>query len=948
MCPMSQSEINKAISEAVAYRDGKGVEKDLDRAISLLRSLAEESEWASRELMTSLFMKNDRNDDVERMKLAEKLSEAGDVNATIRLATCYRDGRGVEKDPYRALFYLSGCTKSTWGLKELLNTYRSMSGNYDIERFRIYEKLASVGDNSSAALRAVAYREGKGVAKDKIKALECFDGAPLNNEWSRNEYAKTAMMAGFPEMLEIKDCLGIIPYMERPEAVVNMVIEGGKAKVAVECGSSIQNPKIKLFRNGVQVKGEIKGLKGELQAESDGLYFAELEASDGLVTHRYRSHTVRAGTLPVPEDAESMPAVPSFYKYEYPYFDILLIESDKDQDVSWFVERGMKDDAYGCGGRNVHVLHDGLKVEKGGKSHYFSGEGIISGRFVYGHEDLRDDLDKISGSVGSFVHVVAGEEVVIESDYFGMGKIFAFKGNGISLYSNRYHLLLLGMKVLGLPISLDEKLLGSFFFLTGGMLSEQSSNGDMLASGTYLEDVGVSVVIGADGAVERSSERTSSAAPSHEEYLKLVSASKDDLLSNLKTVLESDRFDSFCVDITGGVDSRLVLSLVKAIGTDKDVFVNTSGSDEDEISCAASVASKLGFDYDADYISYRRISGGFGLPVEGSPTVGRYLDIVSSFDLGTFDSSLMPLCRYGEKTLHLAGWCGEVTTRSFVAKRTMGIPIYPDDDVVALTDRYVRNLSAYASAGYAKYGEEFERCLSEALSKGWNGGITATDRLYYNCRVRFHDDFSRNCAYSTPAWAPLLSKKCFETHSRTSEDHSSFKFAFDLQSAINPEVSELEYSSLLTNVERAVLLRGKLENDDGTIVISKSMMDFFDTLRSRSGEMTSVVNGEDVDVGLDSLGLNMEMASRCEDYLKSLSSLGVSKDLLGEAYLSFKTIVSAKNWKIMYSMYKKLASAYFVARISERGFDSSKIEFDDVPRLVYDDSNRGRMRSRPI
>ena len=108
-----------------------------------------------------------------------------------------------------------------------------------------------------------------------------------------------------------------------------------------------------------------------------------------------------------------------------------------------------------------------------------------------------------------------------------------------------------------------------------------------------------------------------------------------------------------------------------------------------------------------------------------------------------------------------------------------------------------------------------------------------------------------------------------------------------------------------------------------------------------------MVNGVDVDVGLDSLGLNAEMASRCEGYLKALSALGVSKDLLGEALSSFKTIVSLKNRKAMYSLYKKLASAYFVARISGDDFDPSTVTFDDVPRLVYDDSNRGRLRSRP-
>ncbi len=945
MRSMSQVDINKAVSEAIAYRDGKGVEKNLDKAIALLRPLAEESEWASRELMTSLFMKNDRKDDVERMKLAEKMSEAGDINATIRLATCYRDGRGVEKDPYRALFYLSGCTKSTWGLKELLNTYRSMSGNYDIERFRIYEKLASVGDTSSAALRAVAYREGKGVAKDKIKALECFEGAQLNNEWSRNEYAKTAIMAGHPELLETKDCLGIIPYVERPEAIVELVIKDGMATVSVEGGAFLQNPKIRLYRDGIQAKGEIKGMSGEFQAGSDGLYYAELEASDSLVAHRYYSRPVRVGKLPVPEDEVSFPEVPSFYRYRYPYFDILLVESDKEDDLSWFTDRGFKDDAHRCGKRTVHVLHDGTRIEKEGESHYFSGEGIVSGRFVYGYEDLGERTDMVSGSVGNFVHVVAGKEVVIESDFFGMGKIFAFKGDGVSLYSNRYHLLLLGMKLLGIRITLDESLLSSYFYLGEGMLSEQPICDRMIASGTRIMDVGISVAIGPEGVEERSTRVENNETPMHSEYVSMVRESKEDLLSNLRAVMANDRFDSFCVDITGGIDSRLVLSSVKDLGTDKDVFVNTIGSDESELNCAASVASRLGFDYDADYVAYRKISGGFGLPVEGSPGVGRYLDIISSFDMGTFDSSLMPLCSYGERTLHLAGWCGEITTRSFVAKRTIGIPIYSDDEARSLSDRYIRNASPQASAEYAKYGEEFERCLVDTMSEGWKGGYLATDRLYSNFRARFHDDFSKDCSFSTPAWAPLLSKRCFETHRRTSEAHSSFKFAFDLMSEISMEASELEYSSLLTNVERTVLLRDELENKDGTIVISKDSPEFFDSLKSDSEGHFPVVNGVIIDAGLDRRSLNSEMASRCESYFRSLSSLGVSEGIVGEACALYGDLLSKKNWKIMSSIYKKLSSAYFVVRMSQE-FDISQVNVDDVPKLVYDDSNRGKLRLR--
>ena len=927
---MDRELLNQTVLEAVSLRDGKGVPKDIDKAIEILRPISGESQWAAKELLSALFMKNSPDDYAERIQLAKKLSEAGDINSTIRMALCYRDGKGVSKDPFMALYYLSGCTGSQWGLKELLNVYRMLPGDYSSDRFLIYEKLESFGDESVLPFIAIGYRDGKGVAEDKAKALEIFEKIPRESDWLKREYIRTAVEACRPELIKPEMCLSSVPYLPRNEFEVSSVLEGNVLRVSVPSAKGYSS-KIRLVRNRASAGPVKEGWNAEFNLDKPGLYFAEAEIfGNGFIT-RYYSLPVLFGREPEGRRLPAFSGTIPYYRYNYPYFDMLVAVS-KEFDCSMFVSGGFSADRYEKAG--LTVIHNGKRTGSG-KFHYFSGVGIISDRFVYGYEDLPDMPDSLRDCAGGFVHLRIGEDnAVLESDYFGMGKIFRYSDGKTTLYSNRYHLLLLGMKAAGADPGLDKGCLNSMFYLGTGMFSEQPVSGRMIVSGTGLLDRDVRVSVSSGIAREEILPEERYTPVKGPGYRKLLKDAKDDLYRNLKTVLGSGRFDSFYVDITGGMDSRLILASIADIAPDKNVFVETSGNDKNELECAAAAADLLGFKYNPDFAVYRRLSGGYGLPVEGSLSPDQYLDAVVSYDFGTFDSSLMPFCRYGERTLHIAGWCGEVTTRSFVAMRTLNVPVYPDDTPETLAARYTAGRSYSAIADYETSGSEFEKDVREALSKRWRGGISASDFMYSNSRVRFHDDFSKCCSYYTPAWAPLMSKVCYDIHQRTSETHRSFKFAFDLMNEISPEAAELEYSSFLTNLERTVLCRGKLENDSGRIVMKKDRSAEFEELREKSSEVVPVIGGVEIKEFLDSNTLNVTMAKRCSGMLESVASEGYLKEIYPQVRGYIEDTVKKRDWKTLSSVYKKLASAFYALEI----FRDSPVRFETVRTLVYKSS----------
>ena len=110
------------------YRDGKGVDKDIDRAIEWMAKVADEDiGWAKNELVDLLLKRGTGSDIEEAFGICSQSAATGDVGAMGRLGRMYRDGKGVDKDIDRAIEWMTKAADRgiAWAKNELSN----MNGN---------------------------------------------------------------------------------------------------------------------------------------------------------------------------------------------------------------------------------------------------------------------------------------------------------------------------------------------------------------------------------------------------------------------------------------------------------------------------------------------------------------------------------------------------------------------------------------------------------------------------------------------------------------------------------------------------------------------------------------------------------------------------------------------------------------------------------------------------
>ena len=125
--PFAEAGDGRAMNQlARAYRDGKGVEKDLNKAAEWMRKAVHTGiKWAPNELSEILWQINTPDALNEMVVLIMPMAESGDGRAMNQLARAYRDGKGVVKDLDKATKWMrkaadAGIGRAKLELLELL------------------------------------------------------------------------------------------------------------------------------------------------------------------------------------------------------------------------------------------------------------------------------------------------------------------------------------------------------------------------------------------------------------------------------------------------------------------------------------------------------------------------------------------------------------------------------------------------------------------------------------------------------------------------------------------------------------------------------------------------------------------------------------------------------------------------------------------------------------
>jgi len=176
---------------ARAYRDGKGVKKNLDKAIELMRNSADKNiEWATVELFDMLWKRGTDKDFEEAFQLVSTPHFVRDNRIVIRLAKAYRCGRGTKKDLDKSIEIMREVTKieGKW-TNELSDILEERGAVEDIkEAYEIRMEIAEMGDVGAMGKLGRMYRDGKGVKKNLDKATEWMKKAVEKDKSWKKEF----------------------------------------------------------------------------------------------------------------------------------------------------------------------------------------------------------------------------------------------------------------------------------------------------------------------------------------------------------------------------------------------------------------------------------------------------------------------------------------------------------------------------------------------------------------------------------------------------------------------------------------------------------------------------------------------------------------------------------------------------------------------------------------
>ncbi|WGV19203.1 hypothetical protein QIY50_17535 [Pseudomonas putida] len=289
-----------------------------------------------------------------------------------------------------------------------------------------------------------------------------------------------------------------------------------------------------------------------------------------------------------------------------------------------------------------------------------------------------------------------------------------------------------------------------------------------------------------------------------EEYLALLERARKEIILNLDLVAQNPKFEKIIVDVSGGMDSRLVFSAVTNLPEHRDRIVinsqDTRGA-PDELNVALAINSKYGYKYDET------------IETIYMPPPKTLYENISSYYLGTyysFNYSNLKTERPG--TIRITGFGGEIVARPYFARLHFNSEL-DTAHVNSFADRYFEKFGYLSLFGAnSEIHESNKKVFSDELKL--LPGFSALEKfdlhyLYY--RNGLHCSDSLRADISGPEFAILQSKSAFELKKRCFSNHKSVKLQLDLMNALNPFLAQYPYESDMDN-EAKHKLSGKLEN----------------------------------------------------------------------------------------------------------------------------------------
>src|SRR5699024_1205965 len=261
-----------------------------------------------------------------------------------------------------------------------------------------------------------------------------------------------------------------------------------------------------------------------------------------------------------------------YTQLDYPHQDFAVVSSSESHIAEveglkqMSVSLGLTLETWTTQSERLAVIR-GHRRSESHENFIFSGMAKGRDRLVFGQDEIElYEKPEITESVGDFVSVTNDNHAIsIETDYFGIGKVFYYSDGKFACASNRYHLLLLTLKSLDIELSFDRvKARSNLQAVNQPFTQNFSSRMDVRNCYVLPVDQNLTIARGSlnfvDSEIRAVLDGPSDAVPSPLEYKESVERASEEIVSNLRVALTHPRFESVRVDLTGGMDARLIFA----------------------------------------------------------------------------------------------------------------------------------------------------------------------------------------------------------------------------------------------------------------------------------------------------------------------------------------------------------------------------------------------------
>lgn len=452
------------------------------------------------------------------------------------------------------------------------------------------------------------------------------------------------------------------------------------------------------------------------------------------------------------------------YKMKYPYKDFALVldGASISEDFTKKYRFTKKDMMIGT--HFVQILAEHINVSN---NYVFSGVAKYKKTLIYGEKDISSFARIDDSDIGNFTYMkLNAHKIQIGTDYFGTGKVYYYKEEDKYILSNNYHFMLLIMKDLKIKVQLNYKLILALL-CKSGQAFQQSIAREREICNAFMLPIDELIEITQNGLCFRKKEISRVFKLEKKKNVKnldgLLAKGKKEIIENVGMILADKRYSKVPVDLTGGLDSRVVYGSLQyfkkyrhkivILSDGVDSYVNKAIYDDNsDISLAIRLNSSLD-KYDYDDICVDRL----WLDVDDAENQMMSLSTLSGYYYPHSTTKMINREYSMESSLGLNGFYGEICCRPYYTRKLLEQgKEYEDMDTffhVIANRKGVLSGNAY-NALKEKLEEELKALPGGSLIEKWENHY-----LFY--RNGLHCNKIWEYEKRKPEWGPLQSKALF-------------------------------------------------------------------------------------------------------------------------------------------------------------------------------------------